>query len=175
MRLLGVVLAGGRSSRFGSDKALAVYCGRSFLDGAIAALAPLVAEIAVCGRAHGRLRAIADRPAPGLGPLGGLNGALAVALAEGFDAVLSVPCDVPLLDADTLRLLIAPDERPYAFADLPVCGMWPASLACLLDGRLRSGAPRSAKSWVAACAAAVVPGPGLANVNAPEDLARLPR
>lgn len=172
MRLLGVVLAGGRSSRFGTDKALALYRGGTLLDHAIAALEPLVAEVVLAGRTHPHLRVVADRPGPGMGPLGGLNGALALAAAEGFDAVLSVPCDVPQLDAAALRPLLATSEAAI-FADLPVCGFWPATFAPHLDARLRSNAPRSAKAWAAACGAVLVPGPGLANVNAPEDLAKL--
>lgn len=172
MRLLGVVLAGGRSSRFGSDKAVALYRGRSLLDHAIAALDPLVADVVLAGRAHPYLRTVADRPGPGLGPLGGLNGALALAAAERFDAVLSVPCDVPGLDAAGLRPLLAAGGAAV-FADLPVCGSWPVALAAALDARLASGASRSAAAFAHGCGAVFVPGPGLANVNTPDDLARI--
>lgn len=171
MRLLGVVLAGGRSSRFGSDKALALYRGVALLDHAVAALEPLVAEVAVAGRTHPGLRTIADSPAPGLGPLGGLNGALALAAAEGFDAVLSVPCDVP--DLDSVLPLLLDDGGPATFADLPVCGLWPARLSEALAVRLRTGSERSMRGWAASCGARVLPGPGLAGVNTPADLARL--
>ncbi len=37
----GLVLAGGKSSRFGTDKALAMYDGMSFLDRAVSLLASL--------------------------------------------------------------------------------------------------------------------------------------
>src|SRR3546814_3555756 len=40
VKTLGAVLAGGRSSRFGSDKALAMLGGRTLLDHAQAALRP---------------------------------------------------------------------------------------------------------------------------------------
>lgn len=183
MRVLGVVLAGGRSSRFGSDKALALYRGRTLLDLAIAALDPLVAEVALCGRAH-RLRSIADRPVPDLGPLGGLNGALAVAAGEGFDAVLSVPCDVPELDTAALRPLLA-GAGAAVFADLPVCGLWPVALASALDARLATGGSRSVAAFARDRGAVFLSGPGLApgqtpgltpgltNVNTPDDLARI--
>lgn len=173
MKLLGVVLAGGRSSRFGSDKAAALYRDRSLLDHAIAALEPVVAEVAVVGRTHPALRAIADLPAPGLGPLGGLNGALALATAKGFDAVLSIPCDVP--DLGTVLSRLIDNGGPAIFADLPVCGLWPARLSRALDTRLRGEAERSVRGWAAACGARVLSGPGLPGVNTPDDLARLKR
>ena len=123
------------------------------------------------GRTHPGLRTIADLPAPRLGPLGGLNGALALAAAEGFDAVLAVPCDVPELN--TVLSLLLEDGGPATFADLPVCGLWPARLSEALAVRLRTGAERSMRGWAAACGARVLPGPGLAGVNTPADLARL--
>src|ERR1700761_6137627 len=101
MRILGAILAGGRSSRFGSDKALTVIDGRSMLDRIIDALAPQVDGIVVCGRPSSeRYDGIADRPAADLGPLGGINAALHYAMTHGFGAVLTVPCDTPLLPAD---------------------------------------------------------------------------
>ena len=39
MKLLGAILAGGRSSRFGSDKAFALLNGKPLIDHVIAALA----------------------------------------------------------------------------------------------------------------------------------------
>lgn len=48
MRMLGAILAGGRSTRFGSDKAMAMLPdGRTLMDHAIATLRPHVAQIVV--------------------------------------------------------------------------------------------------------------------------------
>src|SRR3546814_13961187 len=76
MRLLGAVLAGGRSSRFGSDKALAMLDGRTLLDHAAAALGAHVETVVICGRHVPGMTGLADRPAADMGPLGGLNAAL---------------------------------------------------------------------------------------------------
>src|SRR3546814_20571783 len=75
MRLLGAVLAGGRSSRFGSDKALAMLDGRTLLDHAAAALGAHVETVVICGRHVPGMTGLADRPAADMGPLGGLNAA----------------------------------------------------------------------------------------------------
>ncbi len=82
-RVLGAILGGGRSSRFGSDKALATLDGRALIDRVAAALAPQVDALIVVGRDHPGLTAVADRPAPDLGPLGGIAGALHYAAAHG--------------------------------------------------------------------------------------------
>src|SRR3954464_15142116 len=85
-RLLGVVLAGGQARRFGRDKALATLAGMALLDHAANALRPVVEEIAVVGRDSSTYVSIADWPATGLGPLGGLCGALRHARDRDFDA-----------------------------------------------------------------------------------------
>jgi soluble lytic murein transglycosylase len=67
MRVLGAVLAGGRSSRFGSDKALALLEGEPARPCAGSPL-PFCAEVVVCGHPHPGARVLADRPAPDMGP-----------------------------------------------------------------------------------------------------------
>ena len=169
MRLLGAVLAGGESRRFGSDKALALLDGRPLIEHAIAALAAQSDAVIVCGREGG----VPDRPAPGLGPLGGINAALHEALARGFDAVLTIPCDAPLLPADLRSRLEAGGAASF-LAEMPVIGLWPASLAAALDAWMRTDTGHSVREW--ARHAGVVPvqlGSGLHNVNTPRDLASL--
>ena len=125
--ILGAIMAGGAASRFGSDKALALFEGRPLIDHVAQALADQAAAVIVVGRTHGTLTSVADRPAPGIGPLGALAGALAWARNHGFAAVLSAPCDVPLLPADLARRLAG--EGPAYVEGLPVVGHWPSSLA----------------------------------------------
>ena len=100
MSVLGVVLAGGQSTRFGSDKALAEWRGQTLLDRAVATLAQQCDAVIVAGRAEAPAPIVPDRPRPGMGPLAGLNGALHHALAHGYDAVLSVPVDRPARKPD---------------------------------------------------------------------------
>jgi len=169
---LGAVLAGGRSSRFGSDKAMAVWRGRPLIDHAIDALRPMVDDLVICGRTHGDIVAITDLPAPDMGPLGGLNAALHHAQAQGFDLVLSVGCDTPLLPPALLeRLLGAPG--PAYVANLPVIGCWPVGLAGELDTFLRENRKHAIRAWAASVSAEPIDWPTLANVNEPADLRRL--
>ena len=68
-RLLGAIVAGGRSRRFGSDKARATVEGRTLFDHVVGALSPQVADIVLCGRDWPGFDSLDDRPEPGLGPL----------------------------------------------------------------------------------------------------------
>jgi molybdopterin-guanine dinucleotide biosynthesis protein A len=171
-RILGAVLAGGRSRRFGSDKAAALFDGTTLIDHAIAALVAQCDAVVVCGRDGPN--AIGDRPGPDLGPLGGLNGALHHAAANGFDAVVSVPCDMPILPHDLVARLQAAGTTSFVTA-APVIGLWPARLASELDIHLAEGGDRSMWRWTARVAAMPAIIDGLANVNTPNDLARLRR
>ena len=144
MKLLGAVLAGGQSRRFGSDKALAVLGGKTLIEHAIAALAAQTDAVIVCGREWTDW--VADRPAPDLGPLGGINAALHCAAKRGFDAVLTVPCDAPLLPADLAERMAA-TGAPAFVEDMPVIGLWPAALAASLDAHLAQSADRSVRGW----------------------------
>ena len=172
MSRLGAVIAGGRSSRFGSDKAEALWNGKPLIDHAIAALAPFVDEIVLCGRAHGKSTVLADRPAPNMGPLGGLCAALSYAGTRGHGFVLTVGCDTPLLPAALFDALIAVGGPAYV-AQLPLIGCWPAELAAGLDAFLARDVKHAIRAWAAAEGARAIDWPGLANVNAPADLAAL--
>lgn len=171
-RVLGAVLAGGRSSRFGSDKAAALLGGRTLLDRAAAGLAPQVDAVLVAGRAHPTLPHAPDLPGPGLGPLGGLLAALGYAAGRGFGAVVTVGCDMPLIPADLVAALAG--EGPAVVADCPVVGWWPVPLAPALEAHLAAGGSRAVRRWAALVGAREV---GLtapvSNVNTPADLRRL--
>lgn len=168
MRVLGAVLAGGQSSRFGSDKALALLHGKPLIEHAIAALAAQSEAVIVCGREWGDW--VPDRPEAGLGPLGGINAAIHAAAARGYDAVLTAPCDVPWLPDGLVERL---GGSGYA-ADMPVIGLWPVALADRLDEHLNGGEDRSVRGWARR---AGVPPVTLAllppNLNTPDDLRRL--
>jgi molybdopterin-guanine dinucleotide biosynthesis protein A len=173
MRLLGAVLAGGRSSRFGSDKALALWNGRSLLDHAVGSLGCHVDAVVVCGRQVEGLAGLADRPAPDMGPLGGLNAALHHAGQVGFDGVLTTGCDMPVYPDELPPLLVGTGAA--ILKGQPLMGFWPASLASLLDAHLAEENNRSIHGWLERIGTRIVEQPGLVlpNINRPEDLADL--
>ena len=136
-RILGAVLAGGASRRFGSDKALAPFGGAPMLEHVVRTLAPQVAEIAICGREWGDLRVLPDAGAERIGPLAGLDSALRFAAANWFDAVLTTPVDVVPLPADLTAHLAGPCAA--VFDDQWLIGWWPVALAEPLGRFLATG------------------------------------
>ena len=162
------MLAGGQSSRFGSDKAQAVLDGRALAKHARTLLLPHVERAVIAGRDG----AIPDRPGPGLGPLGGIAGALDHAAAHGFATVLTVPCDMPRLPAALLDALLR--RAPSYCSDAPVIGHWPAALAPDLLAHIATSHRRSVMGWAQAIGALPVASPApLANINTPADLLAL--
>ena len=171
MTILGAILAGGASRRFGSDKAVALLNGRPLLDHVRERLAGQCDAVIVVGRAWPGLTAVADRPAHGLGPLGALAGALHHAAAHGHGAVLTSGCDLPDLPTDLCHRLGTP---PAVIAGQPLLGLWPVGLLPRLDAYLADTTDRSMRGWIGAIGARQVTlDRTIANVNRIEDLAAL--
>lgn len=175
IRMVGAIVAGGRSSRFGSDKALATLRDRALIDHVADRLRAQVDTVVVVGREYPGLISVPDRPHADLGPLGGIAGALAYAGMHGFDAVLSVPCDVPHLPLDLGNRFASGDGRIAATAaflsELPVIGCWPVDTLPVLDSLLAGGGSRSIRAFATVIGAREVGlGRPLANLNTPADL-----
>lgn len=170
--LLGAVLAGGRSERFGSDKAAAALHGVALIDHAVEALRPWVDRVAVCGRTGKAGLFLPDRPAADMGPLGGLCAALHHGRAEGFDAVISVGCDTPQLPTGLIERLAVADG-PLYLATLPIIGCWPTVLAPDLDAFLAEDRKHAVRAWADRVGAGRIQWDGIANINHPADLAAL--
>lgn len=171
MRTLGAVLAGGRSSRFGSDKATALLDGQSLLDHAVAALRPHVDAVVVAGREIAGQPLIADWPAPGLGPMGGIAGALRYAESQGFGQLLCISVDCVRLP-EKLRTLLEP--APAYLESQPVIGLWPISVSTEIEAQLTTRDDRSVRRFgnrigARAVACDFVP----PNINSIADLERL--
>lgn len=150
--LNGLVLAGGRSTRMGRDKAALQFDGRAQLARAFELLAPLTTRCYVSVREEQRadpLRAaypqVVDLPGAPPGPAGGI---MAAQKAHPGAAWLVVACDLPLLDAATLQHLIArrdPARAATAFRSSrdglpePLCAIWEPATAAPLAAALEAG------------------------------------
>ena len=171
MRTLGAVLAGGRSLRFGSDKAAALLGGRTLMEHAIAALEPHAEAVAVVGRQTGGAPAVADWPQPGMGPLGGIAGALIHAAESGFDQLLTISVDCVRLPAG-LRTLLEP--APAFLASQPVIGLWPVAVLEPLKALLAETEDHAVKAFARRIGARAVAGDFVPpNINSRDDLAGL--
>lgn len=98
----GVVLAGGRSSRMGTDKAGLPWRGRPLLQHVRGLLEQAGAQrVLTCGPGLDA-QSLPDRQ-PGLGPLGGL---LTLAQTQPDGVYLILPVDMPRLTSGLLRRLV---------------------------------------------------------------------
>jgi molybdenum cofactor cytidylyltransferase len=113
MRRVGLVLAAGRSTRFGTqDKLLASYHGRPLASRAAAAMREVAldrrlvvtpsTEVAACFEGYEQV--------PGAGPLAGqadsLRAGVARAVDLGADRLLIALADMPLVDAGLLTVVL---------------------------------------------------------------------
>ncbi|NKJ22397.1 molybdenum cofactor guanylyltransferase [Dyella sp. SG609] len=108
-RCLGVVLAGGLSSRMGRDKALLSWRGRPLIEHQLEVLREAGVDEARVSGMRPDYQGVADAT-PQAGPLGGLAG-IAQAVIGDAD-LLVIPVDMPLLQANLLQRLRS--EQPQA-------------------------------------------------------------
>jgi molybdopterin-guanine dinucleotide biosynthesis protein A len=167
MKTLGAVIAGGKSTRFGSDKAVAIVDELPLIDHVIMGLYRHADAIVIAGRDWRDFDAVLDGDYAGQGPLAGLLAALREAQTRGFDAVVTAPCDaLPVPDLMPLKGDIAAViEGHWLF------GFWPVSLADMLSHYLASQPDRSMRGWLSICGARTLPSPCLLyNFNTREDI-----
>lgn len=170
--ILGCVLAGGQSTRFGSDKALAELDGHTLLARAVDTLSGWCEYVVVVGRATAPAPTLPDWPRPGMGPLGGIAAALHLARDEDYAGVLTCGVDSASLPEDLLSLL---SPAPAYAADQPVIGLWPVSALKVVEAILHSEDEKHSMFHFAeklGARAVTLPAP-VANINTPADLAAL--
>ncbi len=149
----GLVLAGGRSSRFGGEKAAAALGGRSLLIWAVGRLQATCLRVAVNARpdtqaealamAHG-LAVLHDAAGDADGPLAGIRAGLSWAAGNGARALAVSPCDTPFLPDDVFARLIqaaGPGAAMAATAEgrQPLCAVWPVDALPLVAEALAGG------------------------------------
>lgn len=105
--ITGIILAGGKSSRMGSDKGFVIYNDKPFIQHIIDALQPLVDEIIIVSNNPDydafklkRVNDIIENAGPIAGLYSGLHHSNTV-----MNLVLS--CDIPLINKDVLEQLIS--------------------------------------------------------------------
>ncbi|HUW06913.1 MAG TPA: molybdenum cofactor guanylyltransferase [Williamwhitmania sp.] len=106
-QVTGIILAGGKSSRFGVDKGLFPYLGKPMVEYAINLLRPLCAELLIITNnpkdyTFTGLKLVEDLH-KGLGPLAGIHSGL---LASRNSYNLVIGCDLPELHSDLFRVLL---------------------------------------------------------------------
>jgi molybdopterin-guanine dinucleotide biosynthesis protein A len=167
------VLAGGRGSRLGGEKALVELGGRPMIWYPLAAARKTGLDAVVVAK---RCTRLPDLDVPVLrepdGPTHPLLGVITA--LEHFPAVLAVPCDMPFLDGCELAALAA---MPDNFATLAPAQPFPSLYRRAALPRLRAavGVSASVRSLLADASARAAMASGQkgaqVSVNTPEDLA----
>lgn len=116
--LTAFVLAGGKSSRMGEDKAFLELKGKTMLDRALRNLRALTPEAMIVGE---RSRFAAFGPVVedvfrNRGPLGAIHAALTASATE-FNLMLAV--DLPFIEVAFLRYLVKQAQRTEALVTVP--------------------------------------------------------
>jgi molybdenum cofactor guanylyltransferase len=189
-RTCGLLLAGGRSTRFGAEKAVARFGDALMMDAVAERFAPLPrfavsAASGAAAAAHASalgVDVLHDDPSTPSGPLAGVLAGLAWAQRNGFDLLATAPCDAPLLPCTLFTDLldaIGPAPAAFAVTDLgehPLCAIWRVTLLPALQERLAAGAHPSVRSFLAAAKARPVrftDQRAFANANTPDALQAL--
>jgi molybdopterin-guanine dinucleotide biosynthesis protein A len=178
----GIVLAGGAGRRLGRPKAGVVLDGRTLVERAVETLRPHCGALLVVGRPEFRLPPLdatvcSDRAGPDA-PLNALATGLA-ALDTGD--VLVLACDLPaarpvvarLADAPAGATAVARDRSSHQWQ--PLCARYPRRAALEVCERLLASGELRLLPLVEALAPSPIDATGdeLANVNSPDDLARV--
>lgn len=164
----GAVLAGGRSSRFGQDKARYVYRGKPLAAWVLESLADADERFIVADRPYAFGVPVLPDQYPG-SSLGGLHAAL---LHAAHDWVALAACDQPFLTPDYWQQLItyigSPRiSSPYAEVQAvvatgpegrlqPLCALYHRSLQPLAEAQLETGTFKI-QQFIAQIRARIVP------------------
>jgi len=143
---MGFLLAGGKSSRMGENKAFLEFRGRTLLEGALAVIACVCPSVAIVGdpdqfSTYGSV--VADVYS-GCGPLAGIHAALVHSSAE-LNLMLAV--DMPFVSESLLSYLFSVAEESGAVVTVPqtgkglqpLCAVYRRDFADVADRALRAG------------------------------------
>ena len=183
-KVLGLVLAGGKSRRMGSDKASLVRDGRTQLERAIELLEEHLDKVFVSTRPgqeddplRSRFSQIVDRY-DDLGPVAGILSAM----DERPEAAwLVLACDLPNIDSATIRFLLdgaSADHPATAYTSVhdglpePLCAVYRPGARPIIERFVADGINCPRKMLINSPTHLLEqPNPGaLHNINSPEDL-----
>ncbi|AJE52052.1 molybdopterin-guanine dinucleotide biosynthesis protein MobA [Paenibacillus jamilae] len=112
MEVTGIIIAGGRSSRMGQDKALLEIEGATMLERTYITLQQATQRVIVVtrddqGYEQDSMEAVSDIY-PGMGPLSGIHAGLSASTTEWG---IVVACDMPFVQLEVLQALLVLTEK----------------------------------------------------------------
>ncbi len=140
------ILAGGKSTRMGSDKAFVNLDGRTLLARAIDSIGGVTSDVHIVGdfEKFSPFAPVIEDKFPGCGPLAGIHAALS---SSGSDLNLILAVDLPFVSAALLEFLISLAENSSAIVTVPrvgerlqpLCAVYRRPFATLAEAALRAG------------------------------------
>ena len=181
----GFVLAGGRSTRMGQDKALLTLGGEPLVKRGVRKLSKVCAEVAIAGGAENLMqfgRVIPDESS-GCGPLAGIVAALE---QSSFEWNLFLAVDAPFVPVSVLKALLfmaagSPSVCVMARTQgvmQPLCAVYSREALAVLRQELVAGRWKITRAIEAAGPVKVVDfddASWFANLNTPEEFAEAER
>ena len=181
-----LLLAGGKSSRMGTNKAELLYEGRSFLENIIEKAKCLgLKKIYISGYQgnYDDVQVVYDIY-PEIGPLGGLHAGL---MSAQTSYCLVLPVDIPQIPVTFLEELIKLHEQQTIDMEMPLLveregflepliGIYPVTMKNFIEERIAAGnfsVFRMIKEWGYVGVQTEIPEWQIANINTQEDYKKL--
>ena len=152
--ILGVILAGGKSSRFGSNKSLSKLANNKLIEHVINKIDTYFHEILVISNDNSlkienqKIKIIKDCIKGYLGPLAGVLSAMKYAnsFENKYKWIITFPCDTPFFNKIIIEKMIketsSPKEKIYFIKDKKqrhnIFGLWSTSLENILEEDLNN-------------------------------------
>ena len=181
----GFVIAGGKSSRMGANKAFLDFHRQTLLDRALAALTEACGNATIVGdpEAFANFGPVVADVFAGCGPLGGIHSAL---LHSSADLNLMLAVDMPFVSPELLRFILREAEITDAIVTVPrtgrglqpLCAVYRRDFVSTAEQALKAGNYKIDATFAlvtlrvvdeAELAAAGFSEKNFFNVNAPED------
>ncbi|MEA3317930.1 MAG: molybdenum cofactor guanylyltransferase [Bacteroidota bacterium] len=128
--ITGIVLAGGKSSRMGKNKALIKFKGKTIIEDIVDKLVPVSKEIIISASDDSYnfldLQTVRDE-IPECGPLGGMYSCMKFAKENAF---LVVSCDLPFISNALLEYMISQINNYDAIIPIDSNGRYQPLCAC---------------------------------------------
>ena len=142
----GILLAGGKGSRMGTEKGLIRWKGKTLIEHAIAVLSPLCEKLIIsANKKHYQSFGLPVVPdaIPDCGPMGGIYSAL----SESETLInLVIPADTPFVTTAVYRYLISFDGSfdaivpvDHDFFYQPLCAVYSTSILPFMDSQMKNG------------------------------------
>lgn len=181
--ITAIILAGGKSSRMGTEKGLVKFRGKKMVELVLENVRPLASEVLIVSsnkEYHKLGYAVIEDIHKDCGPLGGIHAGL---VNSKSDWNLVVACDLPLVTTDFFSFLVSQTEKTKALIPVhdlklePLCGLYHKSALPEIESlllkkelKMQNAVQQLAATFVEVPKEKFDPSVIFQNVNTPDDV-----